>query len=341
MPPYSAASSLLLLVATLATLGLLLAVGMLTRFGATNWRWLVYAGLVICSLMWPSFASQLPETISLSVSVVLEVSAGAFVYAATCQTFWTQPRRWVFLVASLLTAVTLWFTAVDPEPVLLNELYAVVMILLLGMSALVLLRYREAGIRAITATSGSLLMLAVAAYVNRFVQLVFADNATGADADRSVAVVRVAVLVCNLWIPVMVLAVYHRRVESKLSEDWASAEDTSAHLLASSWGDSDTGAASRARIEGVLRSEVKCMAFSAAPVSVLLVTLDRPALPYTDHAIERAVLREVGRRLLHEFAPIALVRGDPDSVWTDWDSVGRWAHGLIHGHLAGGRPTRL
>ena len=79
MPPYSAASSLLLLVATLATLCLLLAVGMLTRFGATNWRWLVYAGLVICSLMWPAFASQMPETISLSVSVVLEVSAGAFV----------------------------------------------------------------------------------------------------------------------------------------------------------------------------------------------------------------------------------------------------------------------
>ena len=79
----------------------------------------------------------------------------------------------------------------------------------------------------------------------------------------------------------------------------------------------------------MLRSEVKCMAFSAAPVSVLLITLDRPSVPYSDHAVERAVLCEVGRRLLHEFAPISQDQGDPNSVWTDWDSVGRWAHGTF------------
>lgn len=83
MPPCSAASALILLVATVAALGLLVAVGRLTRFGATNWRWLVCAGLVICSLICPALTSQLPDRISLSVSVVLEVAAAAFVNAAS------------------------------------------------------------------------------------------------------------------------------------------------------------------------------------------------------------------------------------------------------------------
>lgn len=142
MPPYSVASALILLVATLATLGLLLAVGLLTRFGATNWRWLIYAALVICSLIWPALTSQLPDR----------------------------------------------------------------MILFLGSAALVLLRYREAGLRAITSISGFLLLLAVAAYVCRFIQLVMTHDATGTDANLSVALVRLAVLLCNVWIPVMVLA---------------------------------------------------------------------------------------------------------------------------------------